>query len=104
MATSASAGVTSCHTPAARPERRSRSHTLNHAVTLIASAENGEGFHPPSILDFFPPAIFEIGWFEFTRINAAQLIATAVVVILLVLGTRSMKVIPGRFQSVIEMG
>lgn len=77
---------------------------MNHAVTLIASAENGEGFHPPSILDFFPPAIFQIGWFEFTRINAAQLLATAVVVILLILGTRRMRVIPGRFQSVIEMG
>lgn len=77
---------------------------MNHAVTLISAAENGEGFHPPSIMDFFPPALFEIGGFAFTRINLAQLIATAVVVILLVLGTRRMKVIPGRFQSIIEMG
>lgn len=77
---------------------------MNHAVTLIAAAENGEGFHPPSITDFFPPALFEIGGFAFTRINLAQLIATAVVVILLILGTRRMKVIPGRFQSIIEMG
>lgn len=77
---------------------------MTNAVTLIASAENGEGFHPPSILDFFPPAIFQIGTFEFTRIHLAQLIATAVLVILLVIGTRRMRVVPGRFQSIVEMG
>ncbi|MCD1268191.1 F0F1 ATP synthase subunit A [Microbacterium sp. MEC084] len=72
---------------------------------LIVSAEETEGaFHPPSILDFFPPAIFQIGSFEFTRINAAQLLATAVLVILLLVGTRNMKVVPGRLQSVVEMG
>lgn len=77
---------------------------MTNAVTLIASAENGEGFHPPSILDFFPPAIFQIGSFEFTRINLAQLIATAVLVLILVLGTRRMRVVPGRGQSIVEMG
>ncbi len=78
---------------------------MTHAVTLIASAENGDGaFHPPSILDFFPPALFHIGPLEFTRINLAQFIATAILVILLVIGTRRMRVVPGRFQSIIEMG
>lgn len=87
------------------PELRSRSTTLTHAVTLIASAESGEGgFHPPSITDFFPEAIFQIGSFEFTRIHLAQLLATAVLVILLVVGTRRMRVVPTRFQSVVEMG
>ncbi|WP_240424034.1 F0F1 ATP synthase subunit A [Microbacterium halotolerans] len=74
-------------------------------MTLIASAENSDGgFHPPSILDFFPPAIFQIGSFEFTRIHGAQLLATALIVLLLVLGTRRMRVVPGRFQSIVEMG
>ncbi|WP_345752417.1 F0F1 ATP synthase subunit A [Microbacterium rhizophilus] len=73
---------------------------------LIASAESSDGaFHPPSITDFFPPAIFGEGTlFEFTRINAAQLLATAILVILLIVGTRSMKVVPGRLQSIVEMG
>ncbi|MER7798037.1 F0F1 ATP synthase subunit A [Microbacterium sp. NPDC096154] len=72
---------------------------------LIASAESSDGgFHPPSISDFFPPAIFQIGFLEFTRINAAQLLATAILVILLVVGTRNMKVVPGRLQSIVEMG
>ena len=77
---------------------------MTNAVSLIASAESGEGFHPPSITDFFPPAIFQIGTFEFTRMHLAQLIATAVLVILLVVGTRRMRIVPGRFQSVVEMG
>ncbi|MGO1769397.1 MAG: F0F1 ATP synthase subunit A [Microbacterium sp.] len=78
---------------------------MTHAVTLIASAESSEGgFHPPSIIDFFPEALFQIGSFEFTRIHLAQLIATAVLVILLLVGTRRMRVVPTRFQSVVEMG
>ncbi|WP_105567719.1 F0F1 ATP synthase subunit A [Microbacterium halophytorum] len=55
-------------------------------------------------MDFFPPAIFQIGSFEFTRINLAQLIATAVLVIILVVGTRRMRVVPTRGQSIVEMG
>ncbi|MGI6878944.1 F0F1 ATP synthase subunit A [Microbacterium sp. gxy059] len=59
-------------------------------------------FHPPSIAEFFPEAIFSIGPFEFTRINLAQVIATVVLVTILLLATRNMKVIPGRGQQVIE--
>ncbi|WP_245559172.1 F0F1 ATP synthase subunit A [Microbacterium indicum] len=60
-------------------------------------------FHPPSISEFFPDAIFGEGSpFAFTRINLAQVIATVLLVLVLVLGTRNLKVIPGRFQQVIE--
>lgn len=69
--------------------------------------EGGITFHPPSIGDFFPPNLIpflEGTPFEFTRINLAQVIATVVLVILLVLATRRMTVVPGRMQSVIELG
>lgn len=74
-------------------------------ATTILLAEEGEGFHPPSISDFFPEGLLFVGTpFEITRINLAQFLATAVLVILLIVGTRRMSVVPGRLQSVVEMG
>ena len=71
---------------------------------MIAMAAENE-FHPPSISDFFPPALlFEGTPFAFTRISMVQLIATAVLVIILIIGTRRMSVVPGRFQSIVEGG
>ncbi|MFG6443774.1 F0F1 ATP synthase subunit A [Microbacterium sp. P06] len=62
-------------------------------------------FHPPSIGDFFPPALLLEGTpFAITRITLVQLLATAVLVLILVLGTRKLRVVPGRFQSVVELG
>ncbi|GAA1842427.1 F0F1 ATP synthase subunit A [Microbacterium koreense] len=78
----------------------------NQAATLIAHAAADEGpeFHGPSITEFFPEAIFTIGGFEFNRIHMIQLLATLAVVLIFWLGTRRMTVVPGRFQSVVEMG
>jgi F-type H+-transporting ATPase subunit a len=71
---------------------------------MIATAADTE-FHPPSVSDFFPPILlFPDTPFAFTRITMVQLIATAVLVLLLVLGTRRMRVVPGRFQSIVELG
>lgn len=59
---------------------------------MIAMAADNE-FHPPSISDFFPPALlFEGTPFAFTRITMVQLIATALVVLFLIWGTRRMAV------------
>ncbi|MFK5098220.1 F0F1 ATP synthase subunit A, partial [Klebsiella pneumoniae] len=76
------------------------------AATLITNfASAGAEFHPPSINEFFPDAVlFEGTVFAITRINLVQMLATAVLVILLIVGTRRMKIVPGRFQSVVEMG
>ncbi|MET0295755.1 MAG: F0F1 ATP synthase subunit A [Microbacterium sp.] len=72
---------------------------------MIASAtSSGDEFHPPSILDFFPPIFFEGTVFAFTRINLVQILATIILVVIFLAGTRRMKVVPGRFQSVVEMG
>lgn len=75
---------------------------MTHVGAVMSAADDNQ-FHPPSIGDFFPPAIFFEGTaFEFTRINLAQMIATAVLVIILLVGTRRLSVVPGRGQSVIE--
>ncbi|MEV8250987.1 F0F1 ATP synthase subunit A [Microbacterium sp. NPDC076768] len=71
---------------------------------LAVLAADDNQFHPPSVGDFFPPALFFEGTiFEFTRINLAQVIATVVLILFLVLGTRRLRVVPGRFQSVVEL-
>ncbi|MBP2436244.1 F0F1 ATP synthase subunit A [Microbacterium amylolyticum] len=70
---------------------------------MIAPMADEVEFHPPSIGDFFPGALlFEGTPFEFTRIHLAQLIATTVLVLILVLATRNLKVVPGRGQQIIE--
>lgn len=63
-----------------------------------------DGFHPPSISEFFPPAIFGEGTiFEFNRIMLARIIAAAVLILIFWLVARKAKVVPSRGQSVVEM-
>ncbi|MEV7609344.1 F0F1 ATP synthase subunit A [Microbacterium sp. NPDC089320] len=66
-------------------------------------ASDGE-FHGPSIDEFFPEILFTVVGIPVHRIHLVQFIAVVAVVLILVLGTRRMKVVPGRFQSVVEMG
>lgn len=76
---------------------------MSHLGAVVSAADDNQ-FHPPSIGDFFPPAIFFEGTpFEFTRINLAQIIATVVLVLVVLIGTRRLKVVPGRGQSLLEM-
>ncbi|MET0589863.1 MAG: F0F1 ATP synthase subunit A [Naasia sp.] len=77
---------------------------LNAVLTLVPRAEDGEGFHAPTLAEFFPPVIlFEGTPFEINRIIMVRLIAVALLILLLWLGTRRMKVVPGRGQSIVEM-
>ena len=74
-------------------------HTVFHA------AEGEGGFHTPTLDDFFPGGIlFEGTPFELNRIMLIRLLMAAVLILIFVLGTRNLKVIPSRGQSVIEMG
>lgn len=75
-------------------------------MNLLVHAANGDGtFHGPSIDEFFPPVIlFEGTPFEINRIMLARFIAIAVLLLVFWLGTRKMRLVPGRFQSVVEMG
>jgi F-type H+-transporting ATPase subunit a len=79
---------------------------LTQAATFIATASTDDGgFHPPSIWEFFPDAVlFDGTWFALTRINLIQILASVVLIVVFLIGTRRMRIVPGRFQSVVEMG
>ena len=61
-------------------------------------------FHGPSIDEFFPEVLGNILGVPFTRIHLIQFVAVIAIVLIFWLGTRRMKVVPGRFQSLVEMG
>ena len=61
------------------------------------------GFEPPSIDDFFPAAVLFKGTpFELNRIMLIRLLVVVVLVLWLWLGTRRMKLVPGRGQVATE--
>jgi F-type H+-transporting ATPase subunit a len=65
----------------------------------------GISFHAPSLTEFFPAGIlFEGTPFEMNRIMVIRMIMVTALVIIFWLGTRKMKLVPGRFQGAIEMG
>jgi F-type H+-transporting ATPase subunit a len=59
----------------------------------------------PNIGEFFPPVVLFAGTpFELNRIMLIRIIVTIVIVLVFWLGTRNMKIVPGRGQSLIELG
>jgi len=79
---------------------------LANALNLLVpmSTDDGE-FHGPSILEFFPSALLlEDTIFEINRITLVRIVAVVAILIVFWLGTRRMSVVPGRFQSLVEMG
>jgi F-type H+-transporting ATPase subunit a len=59
----------------------------------------------PSIAEFFPPVVLFAGTpFELNRIMLIRIVTTLVIVLIFWLGTRKMKIVPGRGQSLIELG
>jgi F-type H+-transporting ATPase subunit a len=79
---------------------------LTPLLPFAADDEHGEGaFHAPSINEFFPEGVLFVGSpFEMNRIVLIRLLAVVVIVLIFWLGTRRMKLIPGRFQGAVEMG
>ena len=77
---------------------------FTQVATLIAKTAEDGGFHGPSIDEFFPDVLFSILGVPVTRIHLIQFIATIGLVLFLWAGTRRMRVVPGRFQSIAEMG
>lgn len=74
-------------------------------MNLLVSTEADDGFHGPSIAEFFPDPLFFVGTpFEMNRIILVRFFAVAVLLVLFWVGTRKMRLVPGRFQSLIEMG
>jgi F-type H+-transporting ATPase subunit a len=71
---------------------------------LPAAGEDGEGFHAPSISEFFPgPLLFEDTIFEFSRINAIGLFMTGVLCLFFVLAFSKNKFVPRGIQNLGEM-
>src|SRR5690606_14590000 len=79
---------------------------LNPVATMNLRPIAGDGeFHGPSMDDFFPPILFEVfGVIPVHRIHLIQFLSVIAVVLFMWLGTRRMRVVPGRFQSLVEMG
>ncbi|MDA3147795.1 F0F1 ATP synthase subunit A [Leucobacter sp. UCMA 4100] len=74
-----------------------------HLVTLAALPFEG-GFHPPTIDEFFPDVVlFEGTIFAMNRIMMIRVLMMVVLLVLFWLGTRNMRVIPTRGQSITEM-
>ena len=74
-------------------------------LVRVFEEEDGSdgGFHGPSIDEFFPEAILFAGTpFELNRVMLVRLIAFAVLLLVLWLGTRNMKVVPTRGQAALE--
>lgn len=75
-----------------------------HLVAPILLA-GGEGeFHPPSIAEFFPEVVlFADTPFAMNRIMILRVVLMLLVLLLFWLGTRKMRIIPTRGQSIVEM-
>lgn len=72
---------------------------------LLAASGEESGFHPPSIAEFFPPAIlFEGTPFELNRIILIRILTAVVLCTLFAVAARRAKLVPGRGQGLAEMG
>ena len=71
-------------------------------------ADDEGGFHAPGIEEFFPPAIFGstdvASFWGFDRIMLVRFIVVAILLLLLWLSVRRASLVPGRAQSIVEMG
>nr|WP_202107193.1 F0F1 ATP synthase subunit A [Agromyces seonyuensis] len=79
---------------------------LANAANLLVQISTSDEFHGPSIEEFFPPVVIDLPgeWFDINRIMIVRFIAVAALLLLFWLGTRKMRLVPGRYQSLIEMG
>ncbi|MGV8884125.1 MAG: F0F1 ATP synthase subunit A [Microbacteriaceae bacterium] len=80
---------------------------LTPLLPLAADDDTGGGiqFHAPSIAEFFPDAVLFAGTsFEMNRIVLIRILCVLTIVLVFWLGTRRMKLVPGRFQGAVEMG
>jgi F-type H+-transporting ATPase subunit a len=66
------------------------------------AADSG-GFEPPSIAEFFPPVVLFDGTpFAMNRVMLIRFLVMVLLVLFIVLGTRNLRVVPSRLQSVVE--
>lgn len=73
------------------------------ALVLPMAEAEGDGFHPPTLEEFFPEVfLFEGTPFAINRIMMLRIIAAVVVVVLFVLYARHAKLVPGRATGIAE--
>ena len=84
---------------------------LHHALSLVlpfaTDDESGDTaeFHGPSLGEFFPPALFFDGTvFEINRLMLIRFLVVIVLLAFFIVGTRKLRVIPTRGQSLLELG
>lgn len=82
---------------------------VNALTALVPFATDGGnedgGFHPPTIAEFFPDIVlFDGTIFAMNRIMIMRVLIAVLICVLFWLGTRKMRLVPGRGQSLIEMG
>ncbi|MGO1562942.1 ATP synthase F0 sector subunit a [Actinomycetales bacterium JB111] len=78
--------------------------TAATGATIRIVTADSEGWHAPGLGEFFPPAIlFEGTPFEINRITIVRLVAAVAVFLVMWLGTRKLKLVPGRGQSMLEL-
>jgi F-type H+-transporting ATPase subunit a len=76
---------------------------LLHAITTLPMAAEPGGFEPPSIAEFFPPVVLFDGTpFAMNRVMIIRVLVLLVLLAFIVLGTRRLKVVPSRGQSLVE--
>ena len=82
---------------------------VNALTALIPFATDGGhedgGFHPPTVLEFFPDIVlFDGTIFAMNRIMMMRVLIALIICLIFWLGTRKMSLVPGRGQSLVEMG
>lgn len=88
------------------PQECTLSTTLSSGL-LLAEGGHDEAPHLPGVGDFFPtPFIWGTAddWWALDRVMFVRLIVLAVLVLFIWLAVRKAKVVPGRLQSLFEMG
>lgn len=69
----------------------------------MATGDSSGGFEPPSVNDFFPEHFLLQGTpFEINRIMLIRILVIIVIAAWMILATRSLKLVPGRFQVMNE--
>lgn len=77
---------------------------MSMLVSSALPAVTATAFNPPSIDEFFPDAFWLAGTpLAINRVIFVRLIITAVLALMLVLSARAPKLVPGRWQSCMEM-
>jgi F-type H+-transporting ATPase subunit a len=78
------------------------------ASVLAVESDSGGGFVAPSIAEFYPPSIAEFSIFGIdfviTRITIISFIATAAILLFMVLATRKPTIVPRKSQWLMEGG